>query len=361
MEIGVVTSAEYKLLQNWYHEMFSQHIEKARILKKEVDSNLHRIKETKEIFTYYSLLEFRYQMLSGNFENDLEGFEFIQDQSDSFLKYYYHFFKFIYATEVGNYSSAEYHYERAEQLLIIILDEAEKAEFHYRVALYYYYLSQPTLAINHVNKSLDFFNENVGYETKVGACKNTLGMACVTLGQFDLAEEYLVSALNTFQQENEERPALTVRYNLGLFYADQDLSELAIRHLTSAFKQFGHPKEPYQKRGTYVLAREHFKLGNFKEANFYVEEGVQSCTKEYIYHFTILKAMIENESLEKLEELVLEAISYFKEHELFKDIQVYTEELAAKWYGAGDECKAGKYFYMSYEAKNLLKEKGRLK
>lgn len=45
---------------------------------------------------------------------------------DGLLKYYYHFFKFIYATEVGNYNSAEKHLESASDLLDMMSDEKKK-------------------------------------------------------------------------------------------------------------------------------------------------------------------------------------------------------------------------------------------
>lgn len=83
-------------------------------------------------------------MLKGNFEKGLEGLEYIKGMPDGLLKYYYHFFKFIYTTEVGDYNSAEKHLESASDLLDMMSDEKEKAEYNYRVALYKYYISQPT-------------------------------------------------------------------------------------------------------------------------------------------------------------------------------------------------------------------------
>nr|WP_082246103.1 tetratricopeptide repeat protein [Bacillus gaemokensis] len=349
------------MLNTWYHEMLSQHLEKATSLKQEMDKKINEFTSNKELSTYYSLLNFRFQMLCGDFEKDLEDLSYLLEEPDNYLKYYYHFFQFIHASELGQYTRAEHHYGLAEGLLSLMQNKEEQAEFHYRAALYHYYLAQPTLAINHVNKAIEFFSTANGYKTKLGACQNTLGMAYITLEQYDMAEEYLLSALNILEQEKESKAALTVRYNLGVFYAEQDLSELAIRHLTDAFEQFSQPRVPYQKKGIHTLAKEHFKLGNLKEANFYVQEGLKDCTKEYEYRFTILKAMIENEPIEKLEKIILDAISYFKEQDLWKEILNYSELLAVKWFDKGTKDKACDYYRMNHEARILLKEKRYLK
>ncbi|MEI4801586.1 Rap family tetratricopeptide repeat protein [Bacillus sp. FJAT-51639] len=356
MNTGVVAKSHItNLLNDWYREMRVQHVLEAGQLKKEIDSKIDRIEEEQEILMYYSLLDFRYKMLIGNFDKDLDEYDSISEQTNDFLKYYYHFFKFIYAMEVGNYSDAKKHYELAEKLLAAVPDEAEKAEFNYRVALFHYYLSQPLRAIHYATKAQEFFSKNKGYEVKTGACKNTLGMSCISLGQFELAEEYLISALNTFTKTDERASILKVRHNLGLLYADQDLSESAIRHLTEVFKEDQHIKT------NYLLAREHFRLGHHEEASQYISKGLTSCDKEYYYHFSILNGLNENEPVEKLDHLVAEAISYFKHQELWKDVQFYAEELAVKWYNVGNEGEVSKYFYIGYEAKKILKKRGSLK
>ncbi|MBJ7945070.1 tetratricopeptide repeat protein [Bacillus cereus group sp. N24] len=362
METKISTTRKgYELLEEWYHEMLAQHIEKASILKIEADNIFNKVKENADSFIYYSLLRFRYQMLKGNFEKGLEGLEYINGMPDGLLKYYYHFFKFIYATEVGNYNSAEKHLESASDLLDMMSDEKEKAEYNYRVALYKYYISQPTLAINYATKALDYFSSHEGYETKKGACENTLGMACITLEQFELAEEYLISALNMFQKLDEQSLVLKVRSNLGVLYAEQNLSDSAIRHLEEVYKACQHTKLHYQRRVIFLLAREHIKLKQHNDATFYIKEGLKSCNQEYSYHLNILECINNNESIKKLEEIVNESLSYFKEQELWKDIQIYTELLAGKWYNVGAKEKACEYYHLGHEARTLLKEKGRLK
>lgn len=351
LAVGVITKNEItQLLNDWYQEMRMQHVVKARKLKEKIDGKINRIEEDQDILIYYSLLDFRYQMLIGNFKKDLDN-PIAEQRTNIFLKYYYHFFKFIYAMEIGNYSNARKHYELAEKLLPDIPDQAEKAEFNYRVAIFNYYISQPLRTIRYATKAQEFFSKQKGYEVKIGACKNLLGTSCTELEQYELAEEYLIDALDIFQKENEDSLVIKVKHNLGLLYADQDLSEIAIKHLTDVFKKICDTKPIYFTRTAYLLARENFKLQNTKEVSKYIEEGLKDCDEGYKHHFSILKAKNNNWPVEKLERIFLPAIEYFKEQELWKDVYLYTDELANKWFDAGDKEKAGTYFRMSYEAR----------
>ena len=74
-----------------------------------------------------------------------------------------------------------------------------------------------------------------------------------------------------------------------------------------------------------------------------------------------MSALVNNVSIEKLEFVVLEAIAYFKEQNISKEIQNYSELLANECYNVGMKDKASEYYRMSYEAKISIKEKGYLR
>ena len=62
-------------------------------------------------------------------------------------------------------------------------------------------------------------------------------MACTHLKQFEEAEEHFITAINTFKKSGEEKFITFVRHNLGLMYAGQNLSELAIRYLSEVIQE----------------------------------------------------------------------------------------------------------------------------
>ena len=80
-----------------------------------------------------------------------------------------------------------------------------------------------------------------------------MGLCCTKLKQFESAEEYFISALDTFKKYEQKQLINKIKHNLGLLYADQNLSELAIKHLSDSLKD--NPKT------TFLLAREYYKLG----------------------------------------------------------------------------------------------------
>ncbi|HDR3651831.1 TPA: tetratricopeptide repeat protein [Bacillus anthracis] len=364
METRDFTNTGYALLQEWYLEMVSQHTEKTIALKQVIDEKFNSMKEYNDLLDYYTLFNCRFQMLIGNFEHDLGSLSHLQEQPDSRLQYYYHFFKFIYTTEMGQYPKAEHHLRLAEELLPVLNDELENAEFQYRVGLYHYYLSQPTLAVKHTSNALAYFEKDKelhSFHAKVGACKNTIGMSLITLDQHAMAEEYLISALSILEEEKESKAALTVRYNLGVFYSNQKLWEISLRHLGDVYEKFSSPRLPYQKKGIHTLAEVHYNLGNYEKARIFIAEGLEDCTEEYHHRYNILNALVDKVAIEELEPIVLEAIAYFKDQNILKEIQNYSEFLANECYNIGMKDKASDYYRMSYEAKILIKEKGYLR
>lgn len=352
-----------KLLNDWYQAMLQQQVPKATNLKQEIEDKLSIIKEDENLLLYYSLLNFRYKVLTDGLSITKDSFNEINSfdvPADSFLSYYYHFFKAIHATLTTNYNEASEHYEKAEKLLNAISDDLERAEFYYRFCIFLYHFYQPIESIQYATKSKEIFVNNEGYEVRVGLCENMLGASCVYLKQFAQAEEKYNSAIDTFRKFDEKELVLSVRNNLGWLYASQNLSTLAIRHLSEVTE-----KKPSHFKALFLQAREHHKLGEINIAEELITKGLSICielnNEEYIYHFKILKAVNNNVSADELEKIILEGIIYFDKETLYNYTQEYSEKLAIKFYEVENHAKASKYFHMGLQAKEKTFEKGALK
>nr|WP_272513769.1 tetratricopeptide repeat protein [Bacillus cereus] len=142
---------------------------------------------------------------------------------------------------------------------------------------------------------------------KVASCETALGTARIFLKQFEKAEEHFNRSIALLQKHNEEKLILIVRHNLGLLYATQNLSKLAIRHLSEVTeKNIAHFK------AVFLQAREHYKLRKtniVKEliVKELIEKGLAVCmelgNEEYVYHFNILRSLNEDEVIKLLEEV----------------------------------------------------------
>ncbi|HDX9591086.1 TPA: tetratricopeptide repeat protein [Bacillus pseudomycoides] len=352
-----------KLLNDWYQAMLQQQVEKAANLKREVEEKVSAIKEDENLLLYYSLLDFRYKVLTNGLNITKDSFNEINSfdiPDNSFLSYYYHFFKAIHATLTTNYNEASEHFEKAEKLLMYVPDELEKAEFNYRFCIFLYHFYQPIESIQYATKAKEIFANNEGYEVRVGLCKNMLGASCVYLKQFEQAEEKYNSAIDIFQKFDEKELILSVRNNLGWLYASQNLSTLAIRHLSEVTE-----KKPSHFKALFLQAREHHKLGETNIAEELITKGLNICAKlnneEYTHHFTILKALNNNTTANELEKIILEGITYFDKETLYNYTQEYTEKLAIKFFKESNHIKASEYFNKGLEAREKTFEKGALK
>ncbi|KWU67550.1 histidine kinase [Bacillus mycoides] len=352
-----------KLFNDWYLAMLKQDVSKATNLKHEIEEKELHFKEDENLALYYSLLDFRYKILTASLSIKKDSFDKIDSytiSSNHPLSYYYNLFKAIYATLTTNYNLASKHYEKAEKLLVNISDKLEEAEFNYRFAIFNQHFYKPIEAIQQATKAREIFITEKGFEIKLALCDNIIGSSCVFLKQYEQAEEKFNSALSILQKFNENALVLSVRNNLGWLYASQNLSPLAIRHLSEVTT-----KIPTHFKATFLQAREHSKLGEINIAEELIKKGLKVCTElnneEYILHFKNLNSFNNNESTEDLEKIILEGITYFDKESLYNYTQEYSEKLAVKFYDENNHIKASEYFHKALQAKEKTFEKGALK
>ncbi|EOW9526904.1 tetratricopeptide repeat protein [Bacillus cytotoxicus] len=370
MSVIVRNDRVTKLLNDWYVEIRSRHIAKAHSMKEQIDSLIQELKEEKQeslqnqdLLLYYSLLDFRYNYLIDNMSISKDSFNQVESfgtPTDERLSYYYHFFKAIYMSVTGSYTEAREHFDKAEVLLKHIPDELEEAEFHYKLGSFYYDIYKGLLSVKHVTKAKDIYLKFTGYETNIAFCENMLGLACTHLKEWELAEEHFTTAMDQFQKNNEEYYILMVRHNIGLLYASQNLSSLAIRYLSEV-----NLKTSGNYRAIFIEAQEHFKLKEYEMAEELIQKGLQICNalehEEYQHRFMILDARNKNVSAEELEKIVLAGNEYFEREELYTYMHESLEALAIKFYKEDNHTKASKYFYLSTQARKKVFDKGALK
>ncbi|PHF06511.1 hypothetical protein COF84_30135 [Bacillus wiedmannii] len=359
-----------KLLNDWYQLMLQQQLSKVTNLKQELDEYIKILKteenaelQDQNLLLYYSLLDFRFKTLTDRFSITKSSFDKIdsfETPTDGFLAYYYHFYKAVHFMILTDHNEAQNHYEKAESLLKYVSNEIEQAEFQSKLALFYHNTYEPLLAIRYATTSKDIFSKHQGYESNVASCENTIGMSCVSLKQFEQAEEHLNSALNLLNKNNEETLISLVRHNLGWLYSSQNLSESAIRHLSEVTE-----KIPNHFKAIFLQAREYSKLGETNIASDLIEKGLKIClnleNEEYTHHFTILKALNNNASIEELKRVTIAGISYFKRETLWDYVEEYAELLATRLHTACEYQTSSDYFCLGLEARTKLLAKGALK
>ena len=88
MGADVVTREQMKhSLDDWYRVMLQQNIEKATEIKEEIESKISGLDVDQELSLYFTLLDFRYKMLTDWLnikENSFERIEFLKFQLKGF-------------------------------------------------------------------------------------------------------------------------------------------------------------------------------------------------------------------------------------------------------------------------------------
>ncbi|WP_144529572.1 Rap family tetratricopeptide repeat protein [Bacillus mobilis] len=346
-----------KLMNEWYKAMRSQKLLQAKNLREDVEKHLNEMDKDQTLLIYYSLLEYRYNLLINNTEQLIKPADHVEVSTIDMLNYYYYLFNAIHAMKIGQYSDAKDFYRKAETLLSLIPDELEEAEFNYQFALFNYYLFQPLNTITYGNKAKEIYSKEPGYEINVASCNNILGLASTSLKQYELAEEYFLTALDIATKQEQTQLSYMIRHNLGLLYSDQDMPQLAINYLSKSLQ--GSCKTMY------LLAKEHMKLGNTNEATEYIEKGLQISdaqnNREYYHHLSILKAKIEHSPIEEYEKFIVEGIHFLQKEDLWHFVQKYADDLANKFYDEGNHSKVSEYFRVGYKAKIEMEKRSALK
>ncbi|MCM3736514.1 tetratricopeptide repeat protein [Bacillus cytotoxicus] len=351
------------LLNQWYLHIRARDRENSLDFKARIKEHLKEIQSDQKLLFYYSLLDFRCSYLINNLtisKSSFDKIETLATPQEDFLAYYYHFFKAIHSKAIGKYTLAENHYEIAESLLVHIPDELEKAEFYYNLAVFHYHIYQALLATKYVAIAKEIFLKHTDCELKIAYCDNLLGLACTHLKEYKLAEEYFISAIDLFRKFGNERDILIARQNIGLMYAEQKQSRLAIKYLSEVSQ-----KMPENYKALLVEAKQRINLGEKEIALDLIKKGLQISDKlgltEYQYRFRIIKKICNTYSTEDLEKEILAGMNYFKEENLWEYMQEYSELLAVRFHAAGKFEKASAFFFLSYEAKEKIFDKEVLK
>lgn len=347
-------------LERWHIAIRTNHIQQSESIHNEIKSDITQIKEPATQL-YYQLLNSRYLILKKELTSAHAILDTLNDvhlnRTDIF-GYYMNLITGMLLTAEGNYEVAELRFIRAFNLLNVlnsITDDIVRADFYHKAAVLYYHIRQPLTALDYANEALKTLAEAENYELLQSGCENILGLASLSLKQYGKAEEHFLCALDLAKRIDQSYTSL-IKYNIGYLYAEQNMSELAVRYLLEVFEE----EEAFYKTH-FLLSREFYRLNNEEKAMPFYKKGIELANEEYLHHFKILNALNQATDINELERIVKEGNDYFKQHELFGFVEDYAGELAQVFFTKENHNKASYYFKESYEAKRALQKKEALK
>lgn len=352
-----------ELLSRWNVSMRDRNLAAVEELKIEVQEQIDPAGLDHQELLWHSLLDIRYSLTHKNFDESailLQQIELLQGQLSPEMAFYYHFFKGIFSNSTNQYVESIASYNEAERFMDHIEDKIELAEFYYKAATGYYHTRKFLLSLNYAKQAKNTYEEVSKNDLRVADCENILGLCCLSLKQYEQAEEHFLQSLDIAEKFKDGELLNFIRYNLGFLYSEQNLSDIAVRHLSELYS-----KEFIPHKLSFLLAREYFKMDDKENGFYYLHRGMDVCStiqnEEYIHHLQILNAQYSPLPSSEIEAIVTEHLKYFEEKQLWGFVQDYTEALATILHHDKKYEQASTYYYQAFCAKTKNEETGYLR
>ncbi|MDM5337128.1 hypothetical protein QUF84_07860 [Fictibacillus enclensis] len=352
-----------ELLSRWNVSMRDRNLAVVEELNIEIQELLDPAELDHQELLWHSLLETRYTLIHKRYDDTevlLQQLELLEGQLSPEMAFYYHFFNGLFASSMNRHVDAVSSYQIAERFLGCVEDKIEVAEFYYKAAAAFYHTRKFLLAISYAKMARETFEEVSKNDLRCADCENILGLCSLSLKQYEQAEEHFLDSLDIAEKFKSEELLNFIRYNLGFLYSEQNLSDIAIRHLGELYS-----KKFIPHKLSFLLAREYFKMNDKENGFYYLHQGMDVCSsvqnEEYLHHLQILNAQYSDLPFGEIEQIVIEHLKYFEEKQLWGFVQDYTESLATLLHHEKQFEKASTYFYQAFRAKTKIEEMGYLR
>ncbi|MBU4617808.1 MULTISPECIES: response regulator aspartate phosphatase [Bacillus] len=356
-----------KMIGDWYGFIKKQDILKAETMRNEIVQACENMEEDQNVLLYFNLIDARYKMMVQEFEGSKELLKQIdieeKQKTDDMIHYYYFFFNGMYEFYKKRFSDAINYYHIAETRLRNVLDELERAEFNYQLAIAYYEIAQNHFSINHAKKALESFKSADLQESRVATTLMVIASNKMDLNQFVKAESTYKDAINLAAASNLDFPQALGYLNLGICYERQGKLQQAMDSFHNVLSiELKKPHKTLHMRTKYMLARALFQLDKTAEGLDVYNESLMLANElsdnAYIAKLNIIHSIYVTVDENKLDvalnvlksqklwtdaaELSIMAARFYKKQDNYK--------LASKYFDEGLESQAKKLTWMEEEA-----------
>lgn len=233
----------------------------------------------------------------------------------------------------------------------ITIDKWEEADFNYLLAHSYYVHQRWVIAVEYIQKALEFF-KNGFYNNRVVECYLILSAAQDKSHKTDEAIENLVLAQKIATQLKLSEHIHGITHNLGTFSSSKEEHDKAIAYFKESLELRTDNSQKISP--IFSLVKEYSKLGQADEVvkwatlglEFIQSEQIDSFTN-YYHHFKVYQS--RNSGFKDFEKISINAIQFFNEVKDYRYAQKYSLFLA-EYYNENTKYKnAAKYYNLSSE------------
>ena len=371
MDGGLRTKIAYEevaqMINEWYTMIKRREVEKCILMRNEILEAFDLMEENQNLLIYFNVLDSRYNILMEEYKSSEDILNNIQNspemnETDDMLQFYFLFFSGQIEFSKKNYINAINYYKLAEDRLLKIPDDIEKAEFHYHLAISYYHIDQHFFSMDHAEKALATFREHDDYSHRTINSEMILGANKLDLFRFEEAKHHYEHALEIAKNTQDHYTEGLAYRNLGIAYMRKNLFSLAEDCFRQALQIKEYEPTLYGLRTMYNLTHVLYKTGNTEEAREWCEKGLvrveEAGEEEYLAKFNLVYSLYDQCDIGEIRD----ALEFLESSDLWHDVAELTLEVGCHFKRTGDSDNASYYFLKSIEARDqILRMTGELK
>ncbi|MEC2060720.1 response regulator aspartate phosphatase RapF [Bacillus stercoris] len=368
---GVISSSSIgEKINEWYMYIRRFSIPDAEYLRREIKQELDHMEEDQDLHLYYSLMEFRHNLMLEYLE-PLEKMR-IEEQprlSDllleidkkqarltGLLEYYFNFFRGMYELDQREYLSAIKFFKKAESKLIFVKDRIEKAEFFFKMSESYYYMKQTYFSMDYARQAYEIYKEHEAYNIRLLQCHSLFATNFLDLKQYEDAISHFKKAYSMAEAENQPQLMGRTLYNIGLCKNSQSQYEDAVTYFKRAIAVFEESNIlPSLPQAYFLITQIHYKLGKTDKAHAYHNKGIaysqEAGDSIYLSEFEFLKSLYLSGPDE---EAIQRFFDFLESKMLYADLEDFALDVAKYYHERENFQKASAYFLKVEQVRQLI-------
>lgn len=380
--VAIKLNQYYKAIKNeWVGKAEELQIE----LRQIVDPNDHKMKENQDVCLYFSLLEFRHQlMLEYKFpkvKNDLvekKAKDVDKQYKDilmnhfeltSLLEYYYNFFTGMFHFKQGELIDALSFYRFAEKYLDEIEGDdidIEKAEFYFKLSEVFYHMKQTYFSMNYAQRAYRIFSKcdktedgKPTYVERKIQCQFVISGNWLDNHRSKEALEYAQRALEDAKdldgtEKNADHLRRKALFNLGLCYNQMEELDVATQYFLESL-EIPDANEAYIARALFLISFISGKKGDISGAETYYNKSKQIADQHGIVLIKEKLKIVEGLFLKSDYSVITEAFEFFDKHKHYPDMEEYGIEVAELLTKKGEFDGANEFYRWSIKGRKNIK------
>ncbi|KUP33846.1 aspartate phosphatase [Bacillus halotolerans] len=362
-------------INHWYVVIKQGRVEKAKEMKQKVEKEFDMMEKNEKVAVYLQLLKLRHEIMLSYLEPDsvknIDGVyadlkktreNMAPESLTNTIEFYYHFFTGMYHFRTRDLVIALTYYREAEKYLDLLDKNAntDKAEFYFKMSEVYYYMKETHFSMNYAQRAYSIFKEqkdaqgNLTYGKEMVQCQfvifgNWLDKMC-----YEDALETAEKALHDAIKIGEQHLIGSAHFNVGLCYNNLEELDNAEKHFQIAYEIHKNRKHIYESKAIFNLAYVKAKKNDLKAALELYQEGQKVAARHNNQEVTEKLKLVKGLYLSFDLQTLREVFKFFKEKNLYGDMEEYAVAVADFLTNKEDRHDAVDFYQMAIEARKQI-------